>query len=162
MMKKLLDKSNVHFIIVLALVAFFVKIPAGIVGSALVWLFELSNPLFSAVAQEPTFSNGDLWLAIVWAPLIETVLGQMIPMELLGRKFLIVNSKFKIFVSATLFMLMHYPVVEFFPSAFAVGIVLAWAWAQKRPLGLWKTFVIVTLIHSLHNAIVAAIGALAF
>lgn len=159
-MKKLIQKSTVHFIVVLALVAFFVKIPAGIIGSALVHMFDLSNPLFSAAAQEPTFTRSDLWIAIVWAPLIETLLGQLVPIEILG--LVVRDARVKIMASALLFMAMHFPVVEFFPSAFAVGIVFAWAWVVKRPLGLWKTFAIVTLIHSMHNALVAAVGALAF
>lgn len=149
---------NVFYIIRLALIAFVIKVPTGILGTYFVSLFDLTNPIYSSVAQEPTFTPDDLILAIAIAPFLETIIGQMIPIELFGRIF---KSKWaKIVLSASIFMLMHYPVIEFFPSAFAVGCVFAWAWIEKRSLGIFRVTLMVTLIHSLHNALVAAFAAL--
>lgn len=149
---------NVVYIIRYALIAFVIKVPFGILGAYLVNVFGLHNPIFSAVAQEPTFTFEDIVLAIVLAPFIETVIAQLVPLEVCRRLFK--STKVCIVLSASFFMLMHYPVVEFFPSAFAVGCVLAWCWMDKRELGLAKITLLVTLIHSLHNALVAAFGAL--
>ena len=152
--------STIKFIIVLALIAFFIKVPAGIVGALLIQFFDLTNPMFSSVAQEPTFTPDDMFLAIVFAPVIETLLGQLLPIELLRR--VVKSPTILITLSSLLFMALHYPVLEFCPSAFAVGCVFAWAWVAKRDLGWLRAGTIVTLIHSMHNALVAAVGALVF
>ena len=156
--RKLEKASTIRFIIVLALIAFFSKIPMGMIGAMIIEIFGLDNPLYSSSLQTPTLTAGDIFLAIVIAPILETLIAQMAPIELLSK--FTKNTKVLIISSATVFMLFHYPVIEFFPSAFVVGLVLAWAWIVKRPLGLGKTFLIVTLIHSLHNAIVGAFAAL--
>ena len=157
---KLKETSNVRFIVILALLAFVVKVPGGILGTIFVSLFDLTDLQYSAFIQEPTFSGEDMFLAIVFAPFLETLMSQMIPIEMILRT--IKGRYLAIIGSAFVFMLMHYPVLEFFPSAFLVGMVFAWAWVVKRDLGLKKAFIIVTLIHSLHNALVAASAALLF
>ena len=156
--KKLENVSTIRFIVTLSLIAFFSKIPMGILGTVLIDLFDVTNPLFTSALQEPTFSGDDMFLAIVFAPLFETLLAQTIPIEFLKK--LTTHSKTLIFASATVFMVFHFPAIEFFPSAFVVGLVFAWAWIVKRPLGFWKAFAIVTLIHSMHNAMVAAFAAI--
>jgi hypothetical protein len=149
---------DIRFIITTALLAFIIKLPAGILGSALVDTLGLHNPLYSSAAQEPTFTLDDMLLALALAPFIETIIAQLLPIEILSRitqiPWLLIGT------SASLFMLFHYPVIEFFPSAFAVGCVFGWAWLKKRHLGVMKAFWIVTLIHGLHNALVAAVAAL--
>lgn len=157
---KIAKLPTVKFVIVVALLAFLVKIPAGVVGSLFVHIFGLTNPLFSSSIQEPTNTIGDILLAVVLAPFIETFLAQLLPIEII-KKFLS-NSKVVIIISSLVFMLMHYPVLEFFPSAFMVGLILAWAWTVKRDLGLMKTCIIVSLIHSLHNVFVALTASLLF
>lgn len=149
---RLSKKPHIQFIVTVALIAFFIKVPFGILGTYIVQYLGLINPLFSSTLQEPTLTGEDMFLAIIFAPILETLLAQMIPIEIFRR--FTSNGKVLVVSSALLFMLFHYPVLEFFPSAFMVGVMLSWAWLVKRPLGLWKSFLIVTLIHSLHNALV--------
>ena len=155
---KLERGSVVEFIVALALLAFFIKIPMGIIGGVLLNIFHLDNPLFRAAMQEPTLTRDDLLLAIGFAPLLETIIGQMIPLHI--TKLIGLHRRWRILISAFAFMLFHWPVLEFFPSAFAVGVILAWGWeSSKRRFGLMQALVTVTLIHSLHNALVALIAA---
>lgn len=150
---KLEHTTPIRFILSLSLLAFFIKIPTGILGTVLVSLLNHQSPLFSASLQEPTLTVSDLILAIAAAPLIETIVGQMIPLDLM--RWVKFPKRVRIALSAFVFMIFHYPVLEFFPSAFAVGWILAWAWETKRKLGWVKALITVTLIHSLHNALVA-------
>lgn len=150
--------GTVGFIIKLALIAFLIKIPAGILGYYLIDYLNINSPLISASLQEPSLTLGDVFFAILLAPVFETLVSQMIPIETAMR--FTHKKQFLIITSALLFMVLHFPVIEFFPSAFAVGYILAWAWIEKRKLGILRAFVIVTLIHSLHNALAAISAAL--
>ncbi len=149
--------SFLAFTIGTALVALLIKIPAGILGSVLIDIAQLDNPLYSASMQEPVLTRVDIATAVMIAPIIETILGQMLPIELLRTR--ISQKSFLIGTSALLFMLMHYPVLEFFPSAGAVGVVFGYAWVKQREVSVRSAFWSVTLSHALHNAIVAAVSA---
>lgn len=157
LLKKLEKMPTVQFIIVMAIIAFLIKIPFGILGTMIVHIFNIQNPLHLASLQEPTFGLDDIVLAVAIAPIFETLIGQFAPIAFVGKFTKIQNIK--ILISASLFMIFHYPVVEFFPSAFAIGILFAWTWIVKAKRGKLEAFWIVTLIHSLHNAMVAAVGA---
>lgn len=154
---KLEKMPTVQFIIVMAIIAYFIKIPFGILGSVVVYFFDITNPLYRATLQEPTFGYDDIVLAIAVAPALETLIAQFAPIVIVGK--FTQKTQWKIIISALLFMLFHYPVLEFFPSAFAIGVIFAWIWVVKAKIRLSEAFWIVTLIHSLHNALVAATGA---
>ena len=150
---KLEKSSNLRFIITLACIAFIIKLPFGILGSIIVDLFHLNNPLYRSVMQEPTLTVQDMILAVGIAPFLETILGQIIPIALISK---VTSSKRIILTtSALVFMILHYPVIEFFPSAMAIGYLLAWAWTVKRKSGFIKAFIMISLIHSLHNVFVS-------
>ncbi len=142
----------------MAIIAFLIKVPTGFLGAYIIEAFNLDNPLFSSQLQEPTFTLQDIFFAVVFAPILETFFAQAIPMKLI---LFATKSKYAAIIgSSTLFMMMHFPVIEFFPSAFVVGLIFAWAWSIKVEKGNINAFWIVTLIHSLHNAIVVATAAL--
>ena len=156
--RKLKKASTIRFVIVLSLLAFFSKIPMGIIGAIIMDIVGITNPLFSSALQEPTLTYDDMFLAVVFAPVFETLIGQALPIGILQR---FVQKETPILVgSALIFMLFHFPAIEFFPSAFVVGLIFAWAWIVKRHLGWWQAFIVVTLIHSMHNALVAMFAAL--
>ncbi len=146
------------FVIKIALLAFIVKIPAGILGVGIMNLLDLHNPMYSAVMQEPTLTAQDLILAILMAPILETVMGQALPIWFMSkwtaRPFVLIS------VSASIFMVLHYPVIEFFPSAFAVGWIFAWAWVIQSQHNARVAFWSVALSHALHNALVAVSASL--
>ncbi|OGK52492.1 hypothetical protein A3B02_01995 [Candidatus Roizmanbacteria bacterium RIFCSPLOWO2_01_FULL_42_14] len=150
--------TTTRFILELGFLAFIIKIPAGIVGGLIVQSLGIHNPLFLAMQQEPVLSISDTFIAIIFAPIIETLFAQYLPIEI-GKKFIHIKRNLIVF-SATIFMIMHFPVIEFFPSAFMIGLILGWAWIQKKEEGLIKAFVIVTLIHALHNTLVTLTAAL--
>lgn len=149
--------SFLTYTVITALIAFIIKIPAGMLGSMVADIAQLTNPLYSASMQEPVLTRVDITTAVLIAPIIETILGQMLPIELLRTRT--TKKSILIGTSAFLFMIMHYPVLEFFPSAGAVGIVFAYAWVQQREISVRTAFWGVTLSHALHNAIVAAMSA---
>lgn len=149
--------SFIPFTIWIALLALVIKIPAGVIGGLLVDYFNLSNPMFSASMQEPVLTGTDIFTSVILAPILETVLGQFLPIELLRR--VTRQPVILIGTSALFFMAMHYPVIEFFPSAFAVGIVFGYAWLHQRKISLRAAFWSVALSHALHNALVAAVSA---
>ncbi len=156
--ENLKKSSFVLFVVKIALLAFLIKIPAGILGAGLMDLLNVHNPAYSAVMQEPTLTPQDLILALFIAPILETVIGQAVPLWIFGK--LTKNPMVLIGASATIFMLLHYPVIEFFPSAFAVGWIFAWAWVYKREQNGRVAFWTVALSHALHNALVAVSASL--
>lgn len=156
LIKNLKQSSFPLFVIKIALIAFVIKIPTGILGIGLIDVFQLDNPMYSAVLQEPTLTVDDLILAILFAPIIETIVGQMLPLWFFGK--FTRNSTVLITISAGIFMALHYPVIEFFPSAFAVGWIFAWAWVVKRKENVRVAFWAVALSHALHNALVALLA----
>lgn len=133
--------------------AFFIKIPFGILGSIIVDILHLNNPIYSSIMQEPTLTAQDMILAIGIAPFIETIIGQIIPIQFVSR--FTQSKKVAIIASAFVFMAFHYPVIEFFPSAFGIGLLLGWAWMVKKRDGFWKAFIMISLIHSFHNVLVS-------
>ena len=141
----------------IAFLALIIKIPAGVLGSLLIETLSLTNPLYSASMQEPILSGVDIFTAVLVAPVLETIAGQMLPIELLRKR--ISHAPTLIIASASLFMIMHWPVVEFFPSAFAVGCIFGYAWVVQRKESVRVAFWTVTLSHALHNAVVAAMSA---
>lgn len=151
--KKLQTVSNIRFVITVALIAFFIKIPFGILGSIIVDLLNLNNPNNLSIMQEPTLTLEDMILAVGIAPFLETIVGQILPIALVRK--VTRSNMWAIIVSAMVFMAFHYPVYEFFPSAFAIGVLLSWAWMVKRKIGFMKAFIMISLIHSLHNVLVA-------
>ena len=107
--------------------------------------------------QEPTLTTQDMILAVGLAPFLETIIGQIIPIAFVSK--FTQSKETAIITSALVFMALHYPVIEFFPSAFAIGLLLGWAWIIKRKMGFWKAFIMISLIHSFHNVLVALTAA---
>lgn len=87
--------------------------------------------------------------ALLVAPLIETVLGQMIPVWLTG--FFTQNIYIKVMVSAIFFTIMH-P----FPSygaLFPIAFIFAWTYCIKQKRSIWHAYGMTAGLHAIHNAI---------
>ncbi|MFZ5425139.1 MAG: type II CAAX prenyl endopeptidase Rce1 family protein [Patescibacteria group bacterium] len=148
--QNLSQKSNSKFILYLTLIAFLGKLPVLIVSDTLFHLVGLGALVeLLEYAQVPEITSTDFVLGVLVAPFIETIIGQWIPINLIGIFFK--QDKLKIIGSALVFMLIHFPAVTFFPAAFFVGLLFSWAWLQKRKVSLSKAFWTVTFIHALHN-----------
>lgn len=96
-------------------------------------------------------------LAILFAPLIETFVFQMLPIEL--SQFLFRN-KFKkrlyllsIFISALFFSLIHCYNWQYMVVTFWLGIVFAFGYITQMHKGYWRSFLSIFLIHTIWNVL---------
>lgn len=94
--------------------------------------------------------------ALILAPLYETVIGQWLPIAIIGR--FTMKLDWKIGGSALFFAMLHVgfgwvnPVI-LLPAA----LFFSWSWAAQRPRSLERAFALTALIHLLHNAIALGI-----
>jgi hypothetical protein len=150
LVRKLEKESTFIFILKIAAVGFVLK---GIVGG-------LTDSIFSYLGwdvyffgdldiQIPEISIADFFLLIAFAPLVETAVGQWIPISI-ARRFGWSERK-QVIISALVFMVLHYPVLVFFPSAYLLGLFLGWAWLLKEKKGKKEAFLVTSAIHALHN-----------
>lgn len=147
--KRIESLNDISFIIVIALVALFLKVPGILIGDLLVKSIGLTNPQFISDQQIPLISAVDFVTAVIAAPPIETFLGQFLPILIVSR-FTSRNSV-KIFFSSLVFSLSHLPVLGFLIGAFLIGIIFSWGYIIKSKQSRKKAFLLITLIHSLHN-----------
>jgi uncharacterized protein len=151
-LEQILKHSGVvKFVLILGLISLFFKIPGIIVGEWLAPILGFIDPLYDADQQIPALTTGDFIISVIVAPLIETLLGQLLPIAILSR--FTQNRAILITVSGLVFGLMHFPVIEFLLAAFCVGIILSWGYLIKLPKGKLTAFTFVTLIHAFHNLI---------
>lgn len=150
------EDSLLKYIIRQGSIAFLMKLPLGILGYFVIFILGLTAQLYSATNQIPILVPDEVFLGIAIAPLLETFIGQMIPITL--GKYMTTNKWLLVLLSSTLFMILHYPVIEFFPSAFGVGVILAGTWihysskfSENNPIR--HAFIATTLVHAFHNTL---------
>lgn len=142
--------NNLHFILELSLIAFFIKVPLLILSDILFTSVGLEHLVkLSDELQTAQTTLSDFFLGVVIAPPVETVFGQWIPIAV-GSIFL-KKTKWVIIFSAIIFALFHFPAIAFTPGAFLIGLLLAWCWLLKRKTGRWEAFWVTTSVHALHN-----------
>ena len=151
MIKKLEQLDVVPFIFVVAFAALLIKIPIALVTDVLNAVFTGTDIFAIGNEQDPVFTLSDTLIAVVFAPITETVIGQFLPIVVLSK--LTTNSRLLIILSAGIFALLHLPVVWFLPSAFAIGVILSWAYLVQKKLGHVYAFIVVAIIHALHNGL---------
>ena len=99
------------------------------------------------------FSTGELlFTAVIFAPLTETLLTQMLPVSL-ARRFFRAND-FHCFLAASVpFALLHSlsAISTVLAAGIPCGIALGLAYVSLVDQGKGRAFVIVTAIHALHN-----------
>jgi hypothetical protein len=136
-----------YIFVPLILAAFFVF--------ALIW-----NLLGLNVGDNPLVKDYSLWQLIVFGsiavPLLETMLLQMLPIELMlriktGRRKTLVAST--IVLSSALFAATHWFNLRYVAYAFFMGLMLAFAYVVcKDKHGSGYAFTIVATIHALWNS----------
>lgn len=141
--------------VIIALLGTVVKIPGSIIGDALIESFGITNPIFNSSEQigEPTLAY--FLMAILFAPIFETFLAQFLPLKIAGRFTRSDNTK--IIISATVFSLMHLPVLGFLLGAFFVGLVFAWGYIIKSKEKTSHAFWLIAGSHALMNLIAFSI-----
>jgi membrane protease YdiL (CAAX protease family) len=91
-------------------------------------------------------------LACVAAPLVETILGQWLPI----RAVWFFSKRWPVLlgVSTVLFAAMHlYVGFSGFLATFPVAFLLAWSFLVHREYSRWKAYWVTSAIHALHNFI---------
>jgi hypothetical protein len=143
--------STTRFVLELALVPFPLKMLVG----ALIGL--LAGPTFETttdvLAEEGVATL--LFGGLVAAPLLETIVGQWLPIWLLS----LATRSVPVIVcgSAFLFALQHLHVgIPGVAVTFPIGVFLSWSFFTMRTVSFLKAYWVTTAIHALHNGL--AIG----
>ncbi len=137
-----------RFIAEMALVPFPLKILLGVGFAALGG--EVTQSTTDAVAKwGPAVLLGT---AIIVAPLLETLIGQWLPIWVASR---FTNSTVWIIAAATfVFSIQHVHVgVVGLLTALPPGIFLAWSFLLMRRHSRWRAYWVTSVVHSLHNAV---------
>jgi membrane protease YdiL (CAAX protease family) len=150
------DYSIPRFIVEFTLIAFPLKV-----------LFVLPWVLLGGKLGSTTEAvyKGDpvrfLLLACVAAPLLETFVGQWIPIRLtwfFSRRWSVL-----LLVSATVFAAQHLHVgFSGFLFTFPVAFLLSWSFLVYREYSRWRAYWVTAAIHSLHNFITAIVFLLTY
>jgi membrane protease YdiL (CAAX protease family) len=115
--------------------------------------FEVDENEIGGIDIEKYSILGFFFLAVIFAPIVETLLGQLIPIKLTKK---ILSNKFNIvpiLISAILFSAMHFGYSVWYSFlTFPLGLLLAKTYVvfQKRKE---SSFWITTSVHSLRNLI---------
>jgi membrane protease YdiL (CAAX protease family) len=135
---------------VMSLLAFVIKIPLILATDWLLNAIGLGSvELFSAEMQIPDITASAFLFGVVLAPFLETIIGQFLPINFILNKGRGVGSS--ILVSSTVFSMLHFPVLEFLPGAFAVGVVLALTYVARLKKGRNDAIVTTSIVHAIHN-----------
>jgi hypothetical protein len=102
-----------------------------------------------------------LLLACVAAPLLETFIGQWIPIRLTW--FFSHRWSVLLLSSATVFAAQHLHVgFSGFLATFPVAFLLSWSFLVYREYSRWRAYWVTAAIHGLHNFITATVFLLAY
>lgn len=150
--------STLRFIVELTVVSFILKIIVGITVGIIIALFfphyQIPTQAIGSDIQQKKTRLSALIEAIVLAPLIETLIGQVIPIVIIQRftKKIIIP----ILVSSIIFAGLHeepFLIASIFPLA----VMLAWSFTLKKKRSGLEGYFTTVAIHALHNAAAAAL-----
>jgi hypothetical protein len=147
--KKMESTNEVVLVVLIALISYFIKIPAVLINDAILENLGITNTILLSDQQIPELTFMSFFFSVLIAPSVETFVAQYIPIKIAKRfslrRIVIVS------LSAFVFMLLHLPVIGFMFPAFCIGLVLAWFYLIKMEKDPLKAFILVTASHSLHN-----------
>ena len=139
--------STRRFILEMALIPFPLKLLLGVAYALLGG--EVSQSTTDAIA-----GNGILTLviaAVIIAPLIETFVGQWLPIWIVSLFTKRVANI--VVISAVIFALQHLHVgFSGFLTALPVAIFLSWCFVVGRSCSLWKSIWTTAAVHAVHNS----------
>ncbi len=112
---------------------------------------EYATPPISALNENPVFT---IIMAVIYAPLIETLLFQMLPWFILSKSKLVRRHRIiAVVASALIFGVLHYYSVFYMIATFMIGMVFMWAYIVKNGKNpYWN----VVLLHAVWNALAIA------
>lgn len=148
---KVSNWSYLKQILVASILALLLKVPFILLTEQLLKQFGLDSiEILSADMQIPDITGWAFYTGVVLAPIFETLLAQTLPILLCQRlKF---STGATILTSASIFSLMHLPVIGFLPGAFIVGVILAIVFlARQKKYGKNDAYLTTAVVHSLHN-----------
>ena len=147
-LRALLDRCNYVLKILLLFIFSHVPLIIYIPVAALVEVAHLD-------AQNPEKPRGDIWLSLIVAPIVETLIFQFLVMNVLMR---LIPDKFpcKLYVvfcvSAGLFGIVHFYSISYIVFAFLVGLVLSYTYyyfSANKNIAFWS----VVLVHAMRNGV---------
>lgn len=157
----LLTLGPVRFILICTFYLLILKVAAGFVIEVVTYPFPEWKPSGTVDPRKIMDEMGRLhalFLGVVFAPLIETVLGQWLPIRV--ARIWTENPKILLWTSTCVFALQHiHAGFSGLAVGFGGGIVLAFVFLAWYRVSFVKAFGMTSAIHALHNGI-AFVGAL--
>ena len=157
----LLTLSPVQFILICTFYLLILKVVAGLVIEVITYPFPEWKPSGTVDPRKIMGEMGRwyaLFLGVIFAPLIETILGQWLPIRI--ARIWTENAKVLLWTSTCVFALQHiHAGFSGLAVGFGGGIVLAFAFLAWYRVSFGKAFWMTSAIHALHNGI-AFVGAL--
>jgi hypothetical protein len=154
--------STLRFILEVALVGLMLSFLFGFVSMLLLTIIGALIPAAKPVIDILTYvrdfddlsSNELFTLSVLFAPLVETFIGQALPIWIISR--FTKKVTLTLIISALLFAALHkYPIaiLAIFPTA----ITLSWSWIVYRKRSFLHAYLVTSTIHALHNLVVYAL-----
>jgi len=147
--------SSIRFIIEIVLLIFLLKIAVALFFATIIEDDIISN-------TEKSAQDGFIYFlvsGVILAPIIETLIGQWLPIQVASLFFH--RPAILICISAFFFSFLHVSddlagLVGFF-AVLPGAVLLAWSFIIKRKESFWHAYWITTAIHGLHNLIALCI-----
>lgn len=146
---KWINMKPLNYIISTTVLYFILTIPIVI----LFMFFGVDKQELGGVETQKYSFFGFFLLVVILAPIIETLIAQVLPIELINKYFSIKNSLISILISAFLFAFMHFGYSIWYSLViFPLGLLLANTYVifkKRKESSFWVT----AAIHSLRNLI---------
>ncbi|NBC58980.1 MAG: CPBP family intramembrane metalloprotease [Bacteroidetes bacterium] len=137
------------YIITTTFLYFILTIPIGVFFV----YFKIGNEELGGIVIENHSFFGLFFLTVIFTPILETLIAQVLPIELINRFFPNKNNLIPILISAFLFAVMHFAYSIWYSLViFPLGLLLANTYVifkKRKESSFWVT----AAIHSLRNLI---------
>ncbi len=150
-MKNKLEKLNrTKFVVLMTFLAFLLKVLAYFIANIIFGIWQ--NPTLEKLIQDTNVQPNIMTLiisGIIIAPIIETVVGQLIPIKI--TSLFTKKTSINLIISVIVFSGLHdYSNIL---TGIGVGTILAYSYLLKLKISEKEAFFTTTAIHLLHNLI---------
>lgn len=139
--------STARYIVEMTAVGYGLKILSSVIFFALI--FSTTGQDITDQMDQPVFGSFLIISAVLIAPILETIVGQMIPIWF--TSLFTKNTYLPIIVSSLFFTILH-PFPSF-GAILPIAFIFAWTYSIKQKVSHWHAYWITTAIHALHNGI---------
>jgi hypothetical protein len=139
--------SLLRYLIELTALSYLLKLIFGLIYN--LFVYSTTGKTIEDMIEKPELTALFLFGALIIAPLIETLIGQVLPT--LISSFFIKNFYLQALISAIFFAILH-PFTHY-GAIFPVGYILAWTYIIKKQKSFFYGYWITTIMHFVHNAI---------